>query len=125
MPRRRPLRTLADVPVRALREAVRTAPTLHAVAQRYGVSDNALRYWCGKLGLARPRPGLAHRALLLPVLAACRDGATVADLRRRLPLSHSAVNHALRVLEAAGQVTRALDARHHPGRRRLRWHAVR
>jgi len=126
--RRRPVRTLADVPVCGLREALRTTPTLHAVAQRYGVSDNALRYWCVKLGLApprRPRLGRAHRRQLLTTLAALPQGATIADLRRLLPLSPSACNYALRCLEASGHVTRLLEAVPYPGCRRLRWWAVR
>ena len=128
MPRRRPDRTLADAPVRGLREALRTTPTLHAVAQRYGVSDNALRYWCVKLGLAPPRPprlGRAHRRQLLRALAACPQGATAAELGRLLPLSPSACNYALRCLEASGHVTRRLEAVPYPGCRRLRWWVVR
>jgi transposase-like protein len=128
MPRRRPTRTLADVSVRGLREALRTTPTLRAVAQRYGVSDNALRYWCVKLGLApprRPRLGRAHRAQLLRTLAALPLGATIAELRCRLPLSPSACNYALRCLEASGHVCRRLEAVPYPGCRRLRWWVVR
>jgi transposase-like protein len=127
MPRRRPTRTLADVPVRGLREALRTTPTLHAVAQRYGVSDNALRYWCAKLDLARPPPGpgAAHRALLLPALAACPAGATVGELCYALHLTHSACNHALRALERTGQVRRTTGRPWSRGRRRCTWYLIR
>jgi transposase-like protein len=128
MPRRRPTRTLADAPVRALREALRTTPTLRAVAQHFGVSDNALRYWCVKLGLApprRPRLGCAHRRQLLTTLAALPQGATIAELRRLLPLSLSACNYALHCLEASGHVCRRPEAVPYPGRRPLRWWAVR
>ncbi len=128
MGRRRPTRTLADVPVRALREALRALPTLHAVALHFRVSDNAVRYWRAKLDLTparSPSGGPALRAQLLRTLQDCPRGATVAELRRLLPLSHSACNYALRCLEASGDVRRWCGRPPHPGRRALCWHAIR
>jgi len=128
MARRRPARTLADVPVRALRAALATLPTLHAVALAFGVSDNAVRYWCRKLALAPatpPRRGLALQAQLLRTLTSCAQGATVAELVAALHQSPSACNYGLRVLERRGHITRALARPWTRGRRRLRWHAIR
>lgn len=128
MPRRRPTRTLADVPVRALREALATLPTLHAVAQAFAVSDNAVRYWRRKLDLAPATPsrrGLALQAQLLLTLRGCAQGATVTELVAALHQSPSACNYALRVLERTGQVRRSTGRPWVQGRRRLSWHAVR
>lgn len=127
MPRRRPTRTLADVPVRALREALATLPTLHAVALAFGVSDNAVRYWRRKLDLAPATPsrrGLALQAQLLRTLTSCAQGATVRELVAALHQSPSACNYGLRVLEARGHVTRRMVRPWTSGRRRLCWHAI-
>ncbi len=128
MPRRRPTHTLADVPVLWFREVLATLPTVHAVAVAFGVSDNAVRYWRGKLwGVPVPRPvrAAALRAQLLTTLQGCAQGATVADLRRVLPAAPSTLAYGLRVLEAQGQVRRThLRGPRRPGRRLLCWHAV-
>lgn len=124
---RRPARTLADVPVRALREALATLPTLRAVAQRYGVSDNAVRYWRARLGLVSVPPhrrGQALQAQLYTTLQGCALGATVTELVALLHHSPSACNYGLRRLEHTGLVRRRLVRRWTRGQA-LCWHAIR
>jgi transposase-like protein len=126
--RLRPAGSLADVPYRELALALRTE-SLRAIARRYGVARNTVRYWRQQLAIDALEPAQAPRGpplqpQIVAYLATQPGGLMTGELAHHFGETSSVLYRALRTLEKTGQVYRTLHQRAGRWNTYVRWHAL-